>query len=365
MTRPHRRLRGSAPLALRLRELREDRWPARVVTQRMLAEGLGGTKPLSLSSISAYENPAAPGQPPESRLRDYATFFATERSVEGGRGRLLSDNELTESERAFRDELYAELLSLSNAEDAPTPMARGTWAFPPGDPVRLICGRLENLSHPYISEQDPNYTELLSYADLDALVEVFGHIRMQNPTCDVRFVLAERATPDDLSAHLVLVGGVGLNSATRYMVTTAGLPIRQVEHPDIKDGEVFEVVGARGLFLPRTSDDPTLGLIEDVGLLARTANPTNTARTLTICSGVYSRGVLGAVRCLTDAELRDQNEDYLASRFRDASYFGVLMRVPVLQGKTLTPDLQNDDVRLFEWPDSAAANDSRGLERAG
>ena len=45
---------------------------------------------------------------------------------------------------------------------------------------------------------DPNYTELLSYADLDALVELHGHIRAENPAMDVFFKTAPNVVPDDL-----------------------------------------------------------------------------------------------------------------------------------------------------------------------
>jgi hypothetical protein len=65
---------------------------------------------------------------------------------------------------------------------------------------------------------------------------------------------------------------------------------------------------------------------------------------------VFSRGVLGAVRCLTDDKLRNQNEAYLASRFADSPEFSLLMKVPVLRGKVATPDLTKPDIRLYEWP---------------
>jgi hypothetical protein len=359
--------RGSAHLARRLRELREQRWPGRVVTQKALAEALGGGKPLSVSSISSYENEDTPSVPPEPRLRAYATFFATERSLTGGAARVLPDDELTDAERSARDQLYGELLSLRAAAPAARvapagPLPTDLWTFPPGEPVRLICGRLENMTHPYAEPSDPNYTELLSYADVGALVELFGHIRMRNPTCDVRFLLADSLTADDLSSHLVLVGGIGLNDATRWILGLTDLPIRQVEHPDVANGEVFEVNdgGTERTFLPTMTQG--LGLVQDVGLLARLSSPTNVTRTLTVCNGIYSRGVLGAVRSLTDAELRDQNKAYLSSRFPDRSRFCVLMNVPVLGRQTVTPDLQREENRLYEWPGVEAGNFEKSAE---
>ena len=354
--------RESAPLARRLRELREERWPGVVLTQETLGRALGGTSPLAVSTISSWESPTSPVTPPRRRLAAYATFFATRRSLDSDPPHLLADHELDASERAERDRLLRELLALWEAAPSGGPAAgpsRRIWHFPEGSAVRLICGRLpdEHLST-YAAPVTRNYAELLSYADLDALVELFGHIRAENPTCDVRFLQASEsmseARPDDLSVHLVLLGGFAWNRVTSWLTHKVDLPVRQVEDPSVEDGEVFEVSRGENAvrYFPTADDrDPSLGLTEDVGLFVRMPNPNNTAVTLTICNGVHSRGVLGAVRCLTDAHLRDRNEAYLASRFGDSDQFGILMRVPVMQGRTLTPQLHNANTRLFEWPE--------------
>ena len=92
-------------------------------------------------------------------------------------------------------------------------------------------------------------------------------------------------------------------------------------------------------FYPTWAPDDETELIEDVALLARVPNPFNGSRTLTICNGIHSRGVLGAVRSLTDARVRDANEAYLADRFPKGE-FALLLRVPVVQGQALSPDLE-------------------------
>ena len=103
------------------------------------------------------------------------------------------------------------------------------------------------------------------------------------------------------------------------------------------------------LFYPQYED---LGggkeLTADVGYLARLRNPFKVDRTLTICNGIFSHGVYGAVRCVTDARVREENEKYLADQFGDGE-FAVLLRVPVVAKKTLSPDLQNPEGRLHEW----------------
>ena len=355
MTRPIRASRGSAALAHRLRELRERRWPDRPVTQRQLAEALGEGKPLSVATISAYESEDNPTTPPPRRLTAYATFFATKRSVTEGRARVLPDGELDGEERAARDSLLQELQSLAGSAPMrlravePSP---GLWTFPEGEPVRIVCGHLRDMSHDYADPGNQNYTELLTFADVDALMELYAHVWRLNPTCDVRFLRADKLTlADDLNSHLVLLGGNGLNAAVQRVLGLTDLPLRQVTDNDlVEDGDVFALGDEMERFLPTVTEE--LGLVEDTGLFARLKNPYNRARTLTLCSGVFSRGVLGAVRALTDAELRERNETYLEQRFADAAEFAILMRVQVLLGSAITPDLEDSHVRLFEWSDA-------------
>ena len=140
----------------------------------------------------------------------------------------------------------------------------------------------------------------------------------------------------------------------RFLEALRQVPITQLVVDEYDDGDIFEVTQpARKRFLPTWEDgeDEEDGkvLIEDVALLARIPNPFNVNRTLTICNGVHSRGVLGAVRCLTDKRVRDANEEFLAQRFPDGR-FALLLRVPVVANKTLSPDLQNPAMRLYEWP---------------
>ena len=93
----------------------------------------------------------------------------------------------------------------------------------------------------------------------------------------------------------------------------------------------------------------------DVAYVARLRNPFQFDRTLTICNGIHSRGVLGAVRCLTDATVREHNEKYLADRF-PAGEFAMLLRVRVLGNETLSPDLRDPTVRLYEWEPKHGGN---------
>jgi hypothetical protein len=345
---------GPAVLARRLRELRTD-YPGGRVTQGMLAKALGGSTAL----ISGWENVGTPTVPPVSRLRSYATLFGTVRSLDGTRLRLLPETDLTPDETLAQNALYDELVALRAAatdaaaeteDDGP----RSLWQFPDGGDIRIVCGEVPAESAgAYAKPTDPNYTRLHRIADPDALIELYGHVRMMNPDSDVRYLRGDEMGPDDLTAHVVLLGGLRLNPAARFFARVAGLPVRQVVDENIENGEVFEIDregGNRRRFLPTFLEgDPGLGLIDDVALFARMPNPNFQARTLTLCNGVFSRGVFGAVRILTDRRLRHTNEDYLRDRFSGDPEFGLLLRVPVFRNEASTPDLTNDYHRLYAW----------------
>jgi Helix-turn-helix domain len=345
-------------LAQRLRDLRERRWPEAGLTQAALAKALSSEEHVSSATVSSWENIGSPKLPPRSRLIVYARFFATRRSIETDAPRLLSPDELTSDEQDACAALEAELLALRDAARKPAARdeaaVRGSWQFSDTGPVTLICAQLPKAEAGSLADPaDPNYTELLSYADLDALVELHGHIRAENSTMGVFFKLSSNVVPDDLSGHVVLLGGIAWNDKTQRLSGMTRQPVRQIEDPEIQTGEIFVVErdGAEERFLPEWGDDGKT-LIEDVGLLVRTLNPINSNRSLTICNGVHSRGVLGAVRALTDARLRDSNEQYIAENFADPSNFAILMRVPVIAGQAMTPDFRAPGCVRFRWPEA-------------
>jgi hypothetical protein len=338
-------------LAQRLRSLRTQRWPHIKVTQPMLGAALGG---LSNALISSWESDTHPKVPPISRLEAYATLFCTERSAEGGKLRLLQEDELEREEQAERERLRGELLhlralalGLGQEEELP---AQGFWHFPDGKPIRIICAQLppEMLARmPYVDPDEPDYVELYTYADVDALLELHGHIRAVNPASEVRVRKAGpgRLTADDYTAHVVLIGGVDWNPVTRSVMEHLDLPIRQRNEWGGEKGPCFEVGERR--FYPELHDGE---LVADVALFYRGVSPLNRKRTLTICNGMYGRGTYGAVRALTHARFRDRNTEYLRARFAGTESFALLTKVPVFQRTVITPDWTDQEQRLHEWP---------------
>lgn len=276
----------------------------------------------------------------------------------------LPDTEQARSGRTHRDELFTQLDALRLSADRGD--RRGLWSFPAGERVVLVVGQLENMTHQYASERDPNYTRALSHADLDALIELHGHVRAVNPASDVHWRRSDELDDiDHLSGHLVVLGGPGLNERLQQILLGTTLPIVQSEHPDVENGEVFYVEGHSEPVLPTFAGRGTPRLTRDVCLFARLTNPFNSARTLTWCSGIFSRGVLGSVRMFTDQRLRAGNESYLTERFADATQFAIMAGVSVDSGDTLSPDLRDPEARLYEWSDKDDLMQPRKAQSTG
>lgn len=342
-------------LAQRLRQLRQQ-WADVRLTQDKLASALSAEERLAPATISSWESLTGPKLPPPHRLRAYARFFATPRSVGETRPRLLPIDELTKDERAKYTELEAELLALrsSAAGDGGVEAVAfsRSWHFGDTGNVTLVCAELPiEATGPLAAPAHLNYTELQRYADLDALVELFGHIRAENPQASVQFKIPNELVPDDLTGHIVIIGGVGWNKLTGQMSKMATLPVTQFEHPDLRSGDIFkaDVDGQETEFWPRWADTEREVLAQDVGMLARVPNPLNSSRTLTMCNGIHSRGVYGAVRSLTDAQLRDANERYITANFGASDSFVILMSIQVIGNRGMTPDLNGDGVVLYQW----------------
>ena len=345
-------------LASRLKQLRQQ---SSRLTQKKLADAFSAEESLSPATVSSWESLNSPKLPPEYRIHAYARFFATPRSTLSKQPKLLSLDELAQDEKKAYERLDAELLRLRNAAGGDSPEEAQTfnrsWHFRDGGRVTFVCAVLpDDMIGPFGNRENPNYAELQTYADADALIELFGHIRAENPAAIVHFKTPDDVEPDELTGHVILLGGVVWNEVTGILSEMAKLPIRQVKDPPLDSGEIFvtDVKGEEGQFWPKWADDSEKVLMEDVGLLARVPNPLNANRTLTICNGIHSRGVYGAVRALTDAEMREGNEKYISTNFGDAQSFAILMSVKVIKNKAMTPDFNGRDVILYQWARDAA-----------
>lgn len=363
-------------LAQRLRGLREDR----KITQPQLAAALGGSKPLSVPLISSWESQNNPHIPPPARLEGYAAVFAASRSFDSATPRRLSSDEMTDEERRAMTELRQELMHLRSdamraiASDpetvAVTPLSeaekslsKGPWRYADGNTITIVCARwpanmLERM--PYTDIDDPDFIELLTYSELNALFELHGHLRAANPGNQVNLRTADKLTSDDYTSHLISLGGVDWNSITSTTMRRLPLPVQQIADWDTP-GEQYFQVGELGEIVkhhPVLQEDaaqPKGILLEDVALFARAVSPFNRKRTVTICNGMYGRGTYGVVRALTDARFRDRNSEYLRTRFGDSDTYCILTRVSIVNGTTVTPDWTTGEDTLFEWPGEPGA----------
>jgi hypothetical protein len=366
-------------LARRLRALREERWPSHKVNQAQLAAALGadGNRSVSVPLISSWESRTKPKVPPESRIRDIATFFASPRSFDGQVGRLLSPDEMTRQEKEAREELLRELTLLrEEALGTPSPsrllvtapaaaqritqsLNAGPYRFKDGEDIIIVCAQLppEMQRMRYADPADPDFIDLYRYSDLDSLLEMFGHLRATNPASRVEYQAADQLSPDDYTAHLVSLGGVDWNRATTSVLARLQLPVKQVSDWKKEGGTYFEVTdddGRKVAHRPRLDESGGRKILrEDVALFARAVNPFNRKRFVTICNGMYGRGTYGVVRALTDERFRDRNMEYIQLRFANSEAFCILTRVTVENGVTLTPDWTVPETGLFEWSRSS------------
>lgn len=352
--------KAAVRLARRLRDLREREWADINLTQAHLAEALSEDRRVASATLSSWENINNPKTPTPARLGAYARFFATRRSLEP-KPHLIAADELDDDERDRFERLEEELLDLHAALEGPATVdieRRLLLSFADTGPIVILCPEAPKGSRGSLAEEsDANYTRLHRFADADALLEIFGHIRSLNPERQVlhRLPLDGDVRQSDLQHHLVILGGIGWNPMLRRIQTqlVRKLPVEQVADDRLSTGEVFRVrqeVGEDQLHFPSYEEiEGESQLTEDIGFIARLTNPFNSSRTLTFCNGVHSKGVLGAVLTLTDETVRPANEEYLASRFPTGE-LAMLVKVLVVGGKALAPDLQNPETRIFEWP---------------
>lgn len=326
----------AANLAARLKQLRTQR--------RMTQSELGRRLKVSSPWISAWEN--AHAVPTPERLSGYAEVF--------GDG--------DDARQALERELLA--LSAGTRSPAPGPAAApgGLWRFADGNTVTIVCGVLSRElreAMPYTSRDDPDYVRLYRFADPDSLLVAYGHVMAANPHCEVTPKTAPEMTEEDYKTHLIVLGGVDFNEATRKLLRKLRLPVQQGSFYADRDAAFELVDGARVVQRFAAKLDPPEQphgkptLVEDVGHLVHGPNPYNRGTTFTMCNGMYGRGVYGAVRALTDKEFNVRNTAYVRDRFPPTSTFSLLFAVEPYEDTVHTPDWTAPGTVLHAWSDNA------------
>lgn len=327
------------------------------VTQIQLAAALD----VSPALVSSWESAKSSAVPPTHRLEAYARFFATQRSVAQEPYRLLPISDLTADENARRKELLDELMGLVTPEPvrqatAASPYDGTMFQYPVDQDITIVCSELPEDRRNKLSYSDPaspDHIEAYKYADLDALLELHGHIRAANPTSKVRVRVGNEMREDNFATHLVLLGGVDWNPVTSEVLFQLDLPVDQMGRKDDETPGRFEIEedGQQEPVTPVLRKQGSSAVLkEDIAQFCRSVSPFNAERTVTICNGMHQPGTLGVVRALTDARFRQRNEQYLKERFAGVATFSLISRVLVTNSRVITPDWSRPDDRLHEWP---------------
>lgn len=346
--------RGALTLAKRLRELREREFTR--ITQGDLGRALADAdSTVSPATISMWENPASGRLPPPSRLEAYARLFCTERSFEGA-PHMLGLAELTPPELDRMEELRGELLGLREGavpreERSPhSEEPQSMWHFPDRSRITLACSRLPDERRPRSADRDYlNYVRMSGFADVDTLMDIYGEVKAHNPASRIFITAVQDLTERDVANHLVLVGGLAWEAMNESFSRIFPIPFVPGDPGDRGAIVVHDPSGKDYEFKYTLSGGE---LVEDVGVFARGRNPAAPQRTMTVCGGVTTRGVRGAARCFIDREMQENNERFLLPRFPHGSTYCIVMKVAVLNGEPITPDLSRKENRLYEWCDA-------------
>ena len=335
-------------LAERLRALREQEH----LTQKQLARVLGGSEPISIASVSLWEKPGSDRLPPPQRLEAYARLFCTSRSFDGDRPHLLSPGELTEQERERETELYEELIARrerAQSTNVPAPVKgqrSALWHFQ--DPIAVSIVSSDAVgAPPYAEPSHLNYSRYARYADLDALIEVFGQVRADNPAQMIRILPTGRLSQDFALNHLIIIGGAASDAASLFAQDIPLPAPKEIPGTDPVTHLFQCTVGEEMREFRSVWDGESL--VQDVGLIARGPHPIIAGGTVTLLSGITSRGVHGAALCFIDQHVRDTNERYLESALGNVESFCILMNIPVQNDTALPPNLWRENTRLYEW----------------
>jgi hypothetical protein len=247
--------------------------------------------------------------------------------------------------------------ALSDGSAGPgTVVGHGAWHLPGEAPIIIVCSELPPDGQPPSAAFDPDWSQLSRFGDLDSFVELYGHIRAVNPDADVRYRGAMNWRADEATGHLVVIGGIDLNTVTQDTMFHTRMPVRQYSDDLDPSRGYFGVIGEEEQrFAPtfRSAGSEHV-LIEDVGCFMRAPNPLNRDFTVTMCNGMYGAGVLGAVRTLTKKEFRVRNTEYLNQTFPKADTFGLLFRVLIMDGVMATPDWTAPGTVLYSWAGGTA-----------
>lgn len=191
---------------------------------------------------------------------------------------------------------------------------RTFWRLSNGSRVDIVCSEIpENELPEYASPADRNYLRYAKFADLDTLIYLRTRFAQLAPTVTIRdFAPSEYY---DTQADVVVVAG-GPPWNAKYREFLPQLPFYFEPHP-LGEDDPLVVPDLNGLTLgPRWTEHQEL--LEDLAVLTRLTLAQGT--TVFLLGGCLTLGVLGAARCLLEAERGVRSVHYITEQVGDDDF---------------------------------------------
>lgn len=209
---------------------------------------------------------------------------------------------------------------------------RAFWRLSNGSRVDIVCSEIpENELPEYASPADRNYLRYAKFADLDTLIYLRTRFVQLAPTVTIRD-FAPSEYYDTQADVLVVAGGPPWNA--KYREFLPQLPFYFEPHP-LGEDDPLVVPDLNGLTLgPRWTERQEL--LEDLAVFTRLTLAQGT--TVFLLGGCLTLGVLGAARCLLEAERGARSVRYVTEQV-DADDFVLVTEARRVGGITDVADL--------------------------
>lgn len=242
---------------------------------------------------------------------------------------------------------------------------RRVWGIKDGEKVTIVCSELDDPEKRQNLEER-EYIYSLKYGDLDAYIEVLVTLLSLYPSLKLRVISVGEInhTKQDLSTHIVVVGGPDYNELTKKILKTDKtrfnykspyLEISSETYPD--EIVIFDKITNKE-YCSLTDD-------EDFGYFEQLPNPYNPENKVILLGGCHTIGVTGAVKAFSSGisddgkiskiVLRNSKNiwkwfprkwKYLPRKFRTTQHYSVLLQVHKIGQNISIPEVKDGNIFL-------------------
>lgn len=204
-----------------------------------------------------------------------------------------------------------------------------------GKPV-VVLGPRSSSKTDFMDISSVNYMFLDSFGDKDSIFELSLLMTRLFPRAPVVRYVSDDFPRDAYDHNLLVIGGPGIpGSQGNRLVNTLH---RRLGIDVGYSADATSIVLPDGTEHAASFEDGRCTV--DYGFFARARNPFNPGAHLFMCHGIYTMGVLGAARLLSDHPAAQENlELVLAELGADAEFWSVFP-VQVLNGVPMVPTLK-------------------------